>query len=153
MFSLYLYLVVKFVHVLSAIVAVGANATYGVWFARAAQHPQFAPFALRGIKFIDDRIANPAYGLLLLTGLGLAGIGGYFSLHWIQAALGLYVLMVLVAVIFYSPTLKRQIEAVDREGFGSPEASRLASRGTRIGAVIWIFVVAILILMIFKPIF
>jgi hypothetical protein len=53
----------KFVHVLLAIVAVGFNASYGIWLARAAKAPQATQsHVLRTIKFIDDRFANPAYG-------------------------------------------------------------------------------------------
>ena len=60
----------KFVHVLLAIVAVGFNASYGIWLARVANAPQATQsHVLRTIKFLDDRIANPAYGLLLVTGL------------------------------------------------------------------------------------
>ena len=64
-----LYLLLKWLHILAAIVAVGANVTYGIWLTRAARHLEALPFTLRGIKQIDDRIANPAYGLLLVTGL------------------------------------------------------------------------------------
>jgi uncharacterized membrane protein len=67
-----LYLYLKWLHVLSAILAVGANTTYGIWLARASQNPDNLPFTLKSIKMLDDRVANPAYGLLLLTGLGMA---------------------------------------------------------------------------------
>jgi hypothetical protein len=58
-----LYLLLKWLHVLAAIVAIGANVTYGIWIARASRNPDVLPFTLRGIKLIDDRIANPAYGV------------------------------------------------------------------------------------------
>ena len=66
-----LYLVLKFVHILAAIVAVGFNASYGVWLARAGQYPAAAPILLRGVKLLDDRFANPAYAFLLLTGIAM----------------------------------------------------------------------------------
>ena len=69
------YLILKWIHVLAAITALGANITYGVWIGRAGGQPETLAFALRGVKFIDDRIANPAYGLLLVTGLGMAWVG------------------------------------------------------------------------------
>ena len=62
------YTLLKFVHVLLAITAVGSNITYAIWNARAAAEPTHAAFALRGVAFIDRRVANPAYGLLLVTG-------------------------------------------------------------------------------------
>ena len=53
-----LYLLLKWLHVLLAIAAVGTNLTYGVWIARARRQPELLPFALRGVKLLDDRIAN-----------------------------------------------------------------------------------------------
>ena len=54
----------KFIHVLLAIVAVGFNASYGIWLARSASAPQATQsHVLRTIKFLDDRIANPAVNL------------------------------------------------------------------------------------------
>ena len=146
------YLLVKYFHVLLAIVAFGSNITYAVWFARAKKEPQAAAFALRGIKFIDDRIANPAYGLLLPTGALMVWLGGYsFGTKWIAWAMGLWVLLVIIGAGFYTPTLKKQIAAVVNGGAGSPEAARLDSRGQMLGIVLAIIVLAILVLMIFKP--
>src|SRR5438477_13047093 len=108
------FLLLKYIHVLSAIVAVGANVTYGVWGTRADRDPAHLGFALKGIKFIDDRIANPAYGVLLLTGLLMVFLG-----HWsitslcIILALLLFAGVVAVAVAFYSPLLAKLIQLVD----------------------------------------
>src|SRR2546425_7031774 len=100
MFSL--YLVLKFIHILAAITAVGANISYGVWNARAQADPSHLGFALKGIKFLDDRIANPAYGLLLLTGLVMIFVGDLsITSLWIVLALLLFVILVVVAVAFY----------------------------------------------------
>ncbi len=41
-----LYLIIKWLHVLLAIVAVGTNITYGVWLARAERSPEVLPFTL-----------------------------------------------------------------------------------------------------------
>lgn len=147
-----LYLIVKFVHVVLAIVALGSNLTYGVWFVRAQAHPESAETIVRGIKFIDDRIANPAYGLLLVTGLLEAYIGGYgMGTKWIDMALGLYVILVIVAVTLYSPTLKKQIAAVAAGGVESPEARTLASRGTAVGIALGVIALGIVFLMVVKP--
>jgi hypothetical protein len=54
-----------------AIIAVGFNASYGTWLARAAREPEHQAHVLRGIKVLDDRFANPAYALLLVTGLAV----------------------------------------------------------------------------------
>src|SRR2546428_99754 len=57
-----LFVLLKFLHVLLAIIAVGFNATYGVWLARVAREPvPTQSFVLKGIKRLDDWFANPAY--------------------------------------------------------------------------------------------
>jgi predicted integral membrane protein DUF2269 len=62
------YLLVKFVHVVLAILAVGFNLSYAVWRALARGDADRLRFTLSGILALD-RIANAGYGLLLLTGL------------------------------------------------------------------------------------
>jgi uncharacterized membrane protein len=146
------YLVLKFIHILSAIVAVGSNITYGVWNVRAAGDPSHMGFALKGIKFIDDRIANPAYGVLLLTGLIMV-FAGHWSITslWIILALILFAAVVVLGIAVYSPMLKNQIRLVDAGEAASPEFARLSTLGRRFGPGLGIIVVAILVLMVFKP--
>src|SRR5205814_413201 len=99
------YLVLKWLHVLLAIAAVGTNLTYGIWLAHAARSPQALAFTLRGVKVLDDRVANPAYGLLLVTGLALAYLGGWsFRTPWIMIALTLYVIAIVLGLVAYGPT-------------------------------------------------
>ena len=144
---------IKFIHVLLAIVAVGFNASYGIWLARAAKAPQATQsHILRTIKFLDDRIANPAYGLLLVTGLLMVWSSGIpFSRLWIAVAIGLYVVLLFVGFGVYTPTLRDQIRVLESEGPGSEEYQRLASRGRGVGIVLGIIVVVIVFLMVTKP--
>src|ERR1044071_545634 len=108
------FVIVKFLHVLLAIIAIGFNASYAIWLARARREPEHTLFALRGIKTLDDRFANPAYAVLLVLGVGLVFMGGYsFSMFWIAASLVLYVGLLLGGLLVYSPTLKAQIAALE----------------------------------------
>jgi uncharacterized membrane protein len=143
----------KFIHVLLAIVAVGFNASYGIWLARAAKAPQATQsHVLRTIKFLDDRVANPAYGLLLITGLFMALSAGIpLSRLWIAAAIGLWVVLLFVGLGFYTPTLRDQIRVLESEGPDSEEYQRLAARGRNLGIVLGVIVVAIVFLMVVKP--
>ena len=145
------YLVLKFIHILAAIVAVGSNITYGVWNVRATRDPSHLGFALKGIKFLDDRIANPAYGVLLLTGLIMMFAGSFGFKLWIIIALVLFAAVVVLGVAFYSPLLKNQIRLVDAGETASPEYARLAALGARFGPGLGIIVVVILVMMVFKP--
>ena len=147
-----LYLVLKFVHVFLAIIAVGANVTYGVWFYRAHAHPEFATVALRGIKFIDDYIANPAYLLLLPTGAAMVWVGGIsFHTRWIEWAMALWLLAIVLAYAGYTPALSKQIAIVSEKGTRDPAAVKLALRANVFAGLLAVIVIGILVLMIFKP--
>jgi uncharacterized membrane protein len=146
-----LFNIVKFFHILLVITAVGANITYGVWQARAAKDPEHEPFALRGVKFLDDHVANPAYLLVLVTGLTLAWWHYSYTIHWIQAAIVLYVIMLLFGLAVYSPALTRQIETLERDGPQSSAYRSAALRATTFGIAVMVPILAIVFLMVVKP--
>lgn len=147
-----LYLAVKLIHILLAIAALGANFTYGVWFARAKRNPAFAETALRTIKFIDDYIANPAYVLMLPTGAAMVALGHLgFGTHWISWAMGLWAVAIAIAYLVYGPLLKRLIRIVADNGIDSAEYRGLEGRSNAIAGVLALLVLAILVLMVFKP--
>lgn len=146
------YVILKWFHVLMAITALGTNITYGVWFSSAAREPQHLAFALRGIRVLDNRIANPAYGLLLLTGFAMAGMGKIpFNTPWLLTGIILYAILVVIAAAGYTPTLRRQIQALDAGGPNSPEYQRLAARGMRLGVLLTVLAVLIVFVMVTKP--
>jgi uncharacterized membrane protein len=146
------YLILKWVHVLLAIAAIGANLTYGVWLAQGRRNPQHLAFALRGVKILDDRIANPSYAMLLITGVALAFIGGLpLTTPWILSALVVYVALLLVGLAGYTPTLRRQVQLAEAGQIDSPEYAALAQRGTVLGIVLALLVVVITFFMVVKP--
>jgi len=145
------YLAVKYIHVLAAIVAVGSNITYGVWSVRARGNPSNVGFALKGIKFLDDRIANPAYGVVLLTGVLMAIFAfGFFHL-WIIVSLVLFIVLIALGVGVYSPLLRDQIRLADAGDTTSADFERLSRRSAIIGPAIGLIVAVILVMMVFKP--
>jgi uncharacterized membrane protein len=147
-----LFLIVKYIHILAAIVAVGLNISYTVWIIRAQSDPGHMPFALKGIKFLDDRIANPAYGLLLVTGLLMVFLAGYsFTTFWIAAALVLFAVLIVLAVTQYTPTLRDQVKLAEIGDVTSPEFTRLAKRSQIVGQALGAIVLVILAMMVFKP--
>jgi uncharacterized membrane protein len=146
------YLLLKFIHVVMAILAVGFNASYAIWLRRAAREPQHQLHVLRGVKILDDRFANPAYGLLLVTGLTMVAISGVeLTDFWIAAALALYAFEVVVAALLYTPTLRRQIEVLQAQGAGSDDYQHLARRSAVSGIILGVVVVGIVFLMVTKP--
>jgi uncharacterized membrane protein len=145
-------LVLKFIHILAAITAVGSNISYTVWIIRAQRDPSHTAFALNGIRFLDNRVANPAYGVLLVTGLAMVFVAGYSLLTlWIDVALVLFVVVVVLAAAFYSPTLRDQIKLVEAGDTTSAAFERLASRNQTVGIAIGVIVLLILVMMVFKP--
>ncbi len=146
------FLLLKWVHVLAAIVAVGSNLTYGIWIARASRDPSFLPFALRGVKFIDDRLANPAFILLLITGLTMTFVLPLpLTTPWVLTAIILYAFLIVLGLFGYTPTLRRQIQVLDSEGITSSNYQALARRGAMLGAVLAVIVTVIVFLMVVKP--
>ena len=147
------YTVFKFLHVLFAIVAVGFNASYAIWLRRAARAPDHHAYVMRGVKVLDDRFANPAYGVLLLTGLimVLTTPGLHLTTFWVLLALILYTITVIIAAGVYTPTLRRQIDALEAEGPQSDRYRMLARRSTVSGIAMGVIVVVIVFLMVTKP--
>jgi len=147
-----LYQIFKWVHILAAIVAVGSNVTYGVWLSQAARKPEVLPFTLRSIKLIDDHIANPAYGLLFITGISMVFLVEMpLTTPWLLTSLVLYVLLILIGMLGYMPTLRSQIELAENEGGDSPAYQAAARRGRLIGLILAVLAVAIVSLMAVKP--
>ena len=148
-----LYVILKYLHVVLAIVAVGFNASYGIWLARAAREPAHLGHVLKGIKILDDRFANPAYGLLLVTGLAMVFVNGIplLQTRWLISALVLYAILLVVGLFVYTPTLRRQIALLDSVGAASPQYAAAASRGRLVGIVLAVIVLAIVFLMVVKP--
>jgi len=147
------YLILKWLHVLMAITAVGTNVTYGVWFTLAGKEPQHLGFALKGVRLLDNRIANPAYGLLLITGFAMVGAAHIplFSTPWVLTGLILYVILVVIGAAVYTPTLRRGAQALGAGGPSSPEFQAAAARGRTVGIILLILAVIIVFVMVTKP--
>ena len=142
----------KTLHIFFAIVAVGLNISYAVWQTRAAREPEHTGYALRGIKFLDDRIANPAYGGLLVVGILLVVLGPWeFTQLWVFASIALYLVMAAVAFIFYSPPLTKLIASYESGGAATAEFKALSGRSRAVGILLAVLVVAIIVMMVVKP--
>lgn len=145
------YLWLKLIHVLAAIVAVGSNVTYFVWFARAKREAEPNPQILDGIKTLDARLANPAYVVLPLTGILMVldrDLG--FTTFWILAAIILYVAMGVIAGALFSPSLRRLVE-VSRSAAEPGSYAAEVRRTTMTGLLTMVPIAAILYMMVMKP--
>jgi len=147
-----LYPVIKWLHILAAVSALGSNLTYGIWLSFAEREKTALTFALRGIQRLDQRLANPSYGVILVTGLLLVWVGRLpLTLPWLLVALILYVLTALLGIFAYAPVLRRQMSLAETSGPASPEYRATAARSLQLGILTIVIVVVIVFLMVVKP--
>jgi uncharacterized membrane protein len=144
------YVLVKFVHVLVAIVALGTSAGLGIVLEFYGSHPTHGSFVLRAIERIVTWVVIPGYVLMLATGLWMASQAWTFEVKWIQAALVLWAfgLAMLGASLL---SLEMQRELLDEQGVASAPYRRAALLARGFGAGGGLVVVAILFLMVAKP--
>ena len=144
-------LALKLVHILAAIVAVGANVTYSFWIRSAGLERERLAWTIGRVRRLDDRIATPGYIVLLITGV-LMVVGGHFTFQtsWIAAAIVLYVIAILLGIFLYAPALRRQLAAAEADPT-SPEYRDAARRGNLFGILTLAIVLVIVALMVVKP--
>lgn len=148
-----LYQTMKFIHIFAAIIAVGFNFSYIVWMVKGKMEKEHLIFALRGVKFMDDKVANPCYGLVLISGFSMAYIADYniLSVTWILYPLMLFGVMGILAFAIYSPTLKKQIAMLEKDGINTPQYKAMERKQMVLGGVLFTLAVAILAIMVIKP--
>lgn len=145
------YLALKVVHILAAIIAVGGNLTYSFWLRRAGRDRNRLIWTLESIRRFDRAIANPAYVVLLVTGiLMVVTLPWSFEQLWLAASLGLYVGVAVLGITVYAPTIRRQIAEAERDPDGVDYA-RVAARGNALGILTTTVVIIIVVLMVTKP--
>jgi len=148
-----LYLFLKWIHVLAAITALGANLTYVVWIRLGERSQPNLLHTLRGIQFLDNRIANPAYGVVVVTGLLMVWVNKLSLLTaWISIPLVLVIVVTGLGTAVYSPALRRQIQAAEVDGPTSASYEGASRRALLAGALTTVLVVAIVFVMVVKPV-
>lgn len=150
--------IVLVLHVLGAIAGLGVNLTYLplMAFGERAGAKQRA-FVFHAIRRLDRRLATPAYGTQLVTGLLLVWLLriDLFATSWLEAGIGLYIFTLVFAIVVYAPAFRRQLALADMladgDGVATPDYRAAAARSTRMGVVTIAVVVGIVVLMVSKP--
>jgi len=141
----------KVIHVLAAIMAVGSNLTFAFWINRAGRDGPRLVFAIEGIRRLDRTVANPGYVVLLLTGIGMVLTGSFrFEQGWLATALLLYAVAVVIGIVLFRPAIRRHLAEAQRDPT-SPAYEEAARRTRLLGLVTSLLVVVIVILMVAKP--
>ncbi|WP_298814993.1 DUF2269 family protein [Chloroflexus sp.] len=144
------YTLLVFLHIFTTMTAVGLNASYAIWIMRGSRDPTQLAFALRGVKWIDDYVANPCYLIGGVTGV-LMIVWGKSVAPFLWVAIALYLIAMSIAYGVYTPLLNRQINTLAAKGADDPEYQALARRSNQVGMAMGILVVIILALKIFEP--
>jgi hypothetical protein len=158
-----------FLHITAAIVAFGPTFTFPLIGATARRHPRNLGFALLVSEVIEMRLVIPFALSMPVSGLGLA-----FSVSidwtrnpWLIAALVIYATAMFTALALQAPVVRRLVEmtmhapagapAVMPAGPGAemagppPEMAALLKRMQIQGMLLTVFLIAIIVLMVWKP--
>ena len=144
------YVLVKFLHILVAILALGTSAGLGIVLEFYGDHPEHGSFVLRAVERIVAFFVLPGYVLMLVTGLLMVELSWSLTARWIQAALALWGLG-LVALGASLLALRRQRTLFEREGPLPASYRRVARLARGLGAAGGLIIVVVLYLMVVKP--
>lgn len=149
-----IWLTFKLVHVLSVITAVGANLTYQFWYARAGREPAQLVWVIESIRRLDRRVANPAYLVAALAGVGivLTNTDYTFQKPWIALAIVIYLVVAALGMMLYAPAMRRRLELA-RTAPASADYVAAARRSLLLGLVATGLVLVIVCLMVLQPTF
>jgi len=152
-----LYDISVFVHVSAVVVGFGAT------FAEAIMFPVAMKAGVRHLPFvhqlqlaINQRMAGPALGLVILTGIYQTIDGDWgFGSFWISATFAIAIILGGMNGAYFVPTDRRLAEQAQREidetGNVSDGYQREARREGIMGAIAGILVIAAVFLMVTKP--
>ena len=146
------YLLLKLAHVLLAIVAIGANLIFALWLRLGEREPEHLPFTIRSIRAIDRRVGNPAYALLLVTGLAMALLGGIpLTQAWLLVAIAIYLAAAVLGYFVFGPVVRGELAALERGGTRDPAYLRSRAHARTLGVVTTAMLLTILALMVVRP--
>ena len=147
-----------FLHIVGAIVAFGFGFYAPIFGSMTAKEPQHGNWYLRAGKRLSSTILVPVAISMAITGtLLVLESGGMrrFGELWLAIALVLYVIALLIVILAQRPALDKAIALTSGPpGPGGPPAGlpELIRRLQIYGAVLLVLIVAIVALMIWKPV-
>ena len=149
-----IYAIVKWIHILCAIVSLGANLTYFPWFMRVPKNRETLVFTIGTIRVLDNWIANPSYVLAYITGEIMMRLGGviHYSTPWMSISLGLYAVISVLGLFIYAPLLKKQQSLAETKGADDAEYQHVARNGIILGTIIVLLTIVITFFMATKPV-
>lgn len=154
-----MYLVFKLLHVASVVAFLGNITTGLFWHRHAARtrDPKLLFHVMDGIIASDRWFTLPGVILIIITGFGAAGMGGYPVLRtpWIAASIVLFSISGVLFGIRVAP-LQKQLREMARRGldagtFDYTAYHKVAQRWEAWGAVALVTPLLAMVLMVLKP--
>jgi uncharacterized membrane protein len=149
------YDVVKYVHILCAIIWVGGAAysqVLGVLVARSPD-PTDIPKLANNFAKIGTMVFLPASLLLFLAGLFLTINRWSFQQTWISIAIALWLVSVIMGAVYTGPRLPKMASAFETEGPTSGTGLGILRRILLVSRAELVMLFVIVGLMVFKPTF
>ena len=147
-----------FMHIFGAVLFMGNIIVTAVWgsLAKRSGSPEVMRYATRGIVLTDVIFTTPGALLLLLNG-GIHGTHWFKEgATWIFVSLGLFVVTGVIWLAVLVPTQRRMMAAAWSTTGTDPvpaETFALFQRWFRWGGIATVLILAVLVLMVWKPAF
>ena len=150
------YNVSVWIHVTAVVVGFGATFAGALMFPIALQMDErHLPYAHRLSLAINQRFANPALLVIILTGFYQVGKGDWsFGSFWISGTFAIAIVLGGLLGGYFIPTDKKLGAMAERDlaaGGLSDEYRRLAKREGQIGALAGVLIIVAIFLMVVKP--
>jgi uncharacterized membrane protein len=148
-----LYDVLKYIHILAAVVWVGGAFTSQVFAIRAQQSSDPVDLIRLGrwLEFLGLRVFAPASLILIAAGVLMTIQRWSFGQLWISISIALWLVSFLAGIFYLGPKSKTAAELFEAEGPSSPAGVALRSRLFLVSRIELVFFVVIVALMVFKP--
>jgi len=152
-----LYDISVFIHVTAVVVGFGATFGEAVLFPVAMKAGvRHLPFVHEVQLAINQRLAGPALGLIILTGIYQTIDGDWgFGSFWISATIAIAIVLGGMNGAYFVPTDRRLAAQVQREidetGNVSEDYQRSARTEGMVGGVAGLLVIIAVFLMVTKP--
>jgi hypothetical protein len=144
-------LVVKLLHILLAITAVGFTLAFFVILSSKDKTREQLQFQLHLCHRLEA-IAVPCFVLLLVSGLGMKLLSTLaWGTFWFASSLTIMLVALALGITVVGPTLNKQVALIDQPNPPMDELDRLANRSKVVRGVLLLMVLTMVSMMVFKP--
>lgn len=149
--SAHLYVTVKFLHILMAMIWVGGGITIQIFAVKAlAAGPVHVEHLTRTVEWVGKRVFMPVSGILFLLGLWMA-FGWIGWPVWVWIGVGGFVATFVTGSFFLGPESGRIAKLLEEKGPEAPETVASLKRILAISRIDLVVLVIVVWDMAYKP--